>query len=99
MQHIHPQSQENPPQPPSTTPESHPSSQAACGHLRNGQVYPDPFPFDPPSREESDALKLTPPQRIALEHILMGSQLSIAARAAGVTRPTLCRWLHRDPIK
>ena len=46
MQHIHPQSQENPPQPSSTTAGSHPSSQAAYGHLRNGQVYPDQ-PKDP----------------------------------------------------
>jgi hypothetical protein len=64
---------------------------------RNGNVYPDPFPFDPPSREEAEALKLTPPQRIALEHLLLGSQLSVAARIAGVTRMTLYRWLHRDP--
>jgi hypothetical protein len=43
------------------------------------------------------ALRITPIQRIALEKILLGSQLSVAARAAGVTRMTLYRWLHRDP--
>jgi len=74
-----------------------PSYEAAYGHLRNGQIYPDPFPYDPPSPEESDSLNLTPPQRIALEHILLGSQLSVAARVAGVTRMTLYRWFHHDP--
>ena len=74
-----------------------PSYEAAYGHLRNGQIYPDPFPYDPPSPEESDSLNLTPPQRIALEHILLGSQLSVAARVAGVTRMTLYRWFRHDP--
>jgi len=71
--------------------------QAAYGHVRNGVVYPDPFPCEPPSVEESLALKLAPQQRIALEHILLGSQLSNAAKAAGVTRMTLYRWFHYDP--
>ncbi len=76
---------------PDTTPDP------ANPNFRNGRPYPDPFPYDPPSPAECDALKLTPPQRIALEHMLLGSQLFIAARAAGVTRMTLYRWLHRDP--
>jgi hypothetical protein len=71
--------------------------EAAYGHLRNGQVYPDPFPYEPPSAQEALALKLTAAQRIALEQILLGSQLSVAARSAGVTRMTLYRWLNRDP--
>jgi hypothetical protein len=74
-----------------------PGYQAAYGHLRNGVIYPDPFPYDPPSPEEADALKLTPPQRIALERILLGSQLFLAAKAAGVTRMTLYRWFRHDP--
>jgi hypothetical protein len=68
----------------------------AYGYSRNRTPYPDPFPCEPPSEQESLALNLTPAQRIAIELLLLGSQLSVVAKKAGVTRMTLYRWLNYD---
>ena len=53
---------------------------------------------DSPSPYSSEASGvLSPQQRAALDKLLTGCNFTAAAHAAGVTRMTLYRWLHRDP--
>jgi hypothetical protein len=55
-------------------------------------------PHLPPafSPEEAKAFALSREQRRAIEMMLNGSTLGVAASAAGVTRMTLYRWLKHD---
>src|ERR1035437_595688 len=45
---------------------------------------------------EAAALALSPPQRLAIEHLTAGYSLIASANAARVTRMTLYRWMNRD---
>lgn len=49
------------------------------------------------TRQNETEFDVPPNQRIAIEAILAGKTMTAAAKAAGVTRATLWRWLNRDP--
>ncbi len=60
-----------------------------------------PLPTEPEAPRplpaaEAAALALTPPQRLAIEHLTSGYSLVSCAKAAGVTRMTLYRWINHD---
>jgi hypothetical protein len=50
----------------------------------------------PVAGSDGSALGLTPAQRVAIEKLTVGETVVDAARAAGVTRMTLHRWLKQD---
>ena len=55
-------------------------------------------PPEPPLYpDEVTALALSPEQLVAIQKMLSGHSLGSSAGAAGVTRMTLYRWLHKDP--
>jgi hypothetical protein len=47
--------------------------------------------------DEVTALALSPAQLTAIQSMLSGHSLGASADAAGITRMTLYRWLHKDP--
>ena len=57
----------------------------------------EPSPSDSALAAVQGVVDLTPSQRIAIEKLTAGDTVSDAARAAGVSRMTLHRWLKSDP--